>query len=262
MNSPPPEHDQGSDSIAAVPVSRTRDVSAAVPLAQYRSAPLEGDRLFRLSLGDQIAATLRDEIVHGLIPPGTHLVQADLCERFGTSRMPVRDALQQLDHDGLLVERAGQREVVALGKDALLDAYLLIAVLHGWAARLAAESASDEGLSQLDALYQRAIRATTAAEHGQLAWLWHREVNILSGSTRLFRTIAMVQGAVPRVYPSPVRDLVPSKRTLTSMMDVIRDRNGDEAEQLVRFHSIQSAHLIVDHLTTASPDLRPSSSRS
>ena len=217
-----------------------------------RSGRLVPDQLFRVSLGDQIAATLRDEIVHGVIGPGTHLVQAELCERFGTSRMPVRDALQQLEHDGLLVERFGQREVVSLDEAGLLDAYHLIAVLHGWAARLVTETASDESLGELDAAFTRAMEASTGSDHTQLAWLWHRQINLLAGSLPLFRAIATIQATVPLVYPSLVRDSQTefSKHALISMMDAIRARNADEAERLVRFHSIEAAQWLLDSLSS------------
>ena len=53
---------------------------------------------------------------------------------------------------------------------------------------------------------------------------------------------------VPRAFPATVRDMDPSTDRLTAMMDVVRARDAGEAERLVRFHSIEAAHAVVDHL--------------
>ncbi len=105
----------------------------------------KSDRIIRFNLSEQIAERLRDDIVHGRIPAGTRLVQDELCERFGTSRMPVRDALQQLTHEGMLEQHGQQRIVVSLGAEDLEDVHGLTAVLHGWAAGRVAELASENG---------------------------------------------------------------------------------------------------------------------
>ena len=51
---------------------------------------------------DEVAQTLEDEIVSGAIPPGQVLRQEHVCERFGVSRTPVREALQRLEALGLV----------------------------------------------------------------------------------------------------------------------------------------------------------------
>ena len=50
----------------------------------------------------RVAATLREEILNGTLAPGDRLSQEDIAERFGVSRQPVRDALRQLEGDGLI----------------------------------------------------------------------------------------------------------------------------------------------------------------
>lgn len=50
----------------------------------------------------RIADALRDEILGGSLSPGTRIRQEDLAERFGASRIPVREAIRMLDADGLV----------------------------------------------------------------------------------------------------------------------------------------------------------------
>ncbi|MFV0407918.1 MAG: GntR family transcriptional regulator [Propioniciclava sp.] len=52
--------------------------------------------------GARIADSIRAGIVAGEYPPGTRIRQEDLAARFGASRVPVRQALQQLEHEGLV----------------------------------------------------------------------------------------------------------------------------------------------------------------
>ncbi|WP_197377525.1 GntR family transcriptional regulator [Mycolicibacterium baixiangningiae] len=54
------------------------------------------------SAASRIAAELRTEILHGQIAPGSRLSQLSIAERFGVSRIPVRDALQVLAGEGLM----------------------------------------------------------------------------------------------------------------------------------------------------------------
>ena len=51
---------------------------------------------------ERIAAILRDEILSGKIPPGQRILQEEVAERLGSSRLPVREAIRILDADGLL----------------------------------------------------------------------------------------------------------------------------------------------------------------
>lgn len=54
---------------------------------------------------EQIAARLRGEILSGQLAAGERLREERLAERFGVSRMPIRDVLRQLVHEGLLVAK-------------------------------------------------------------------------------------------------------------------------------------------------------------
>jgi len=54
-------------------------------------------------LREQIAERLREDVFAGRLPEGTPLRETELSQRFGVSRGPVREALQQLTHEGVLI---------------------------------------------------------------------------------------------------------------------------------------------------------------
>jgi DNA-binding GntR family transcriptional regulator len=73
-------------------------------------------QLDRSSLKAQSTDLLRNHIVGGRIPPGTKLVEREVAELLGVSRMPARDALMDLEHEGLIVSRSNGRYVINLNR--------------------------------------------------------------------------------------------------------------------------------------------------
>ena len=107
--------------------------------------------LNRKSLGDQIAQRLRDDILLGRIPPGTAINQQQLSEAYETSRIPVRDALRQLVHEGFLVSTPGGQPIVTkLTPDDIFDTFSVLALIHGRLARRATLTATAEELAGLE----------------------------------------------------------------------------------------------------------------
>jgi DNA-binding GntR family transcriptional regulator len=207
------------------------------------------DRIRRSNLSRQIAERLRNDIVHGRIAAGTHLIQDEICERFGTSRIPVRDALQQLTHDGLLVQQGQQRVVVSLGAKELEEVHSLIAVLHGWAAGQAAIKASDDELDELAVVCRAAVETEDRYEFGHLAMQFHRKINLLAHSPRLIRTLVGFRQTVPRTDPFSIPEQVePSKERHVAILNAIRSRDPELAERLTRSHSMIGVELLMKSL--------------
>src|SRR4029079_6340577 len=97
------------------------------------------DRMSTVSTkADDIAGILEDEIVGGAIPPGTVLRQAQLSERFGVSRTPVREALRRLAALGLVSFEPNRGvRVRSISADELHEAFLVRAELEALATEVA-----------------------------------------------------------------------------------------------------------------------------
>ncbi len=101
---------------------------------------------------DMIAFAVEEDIVSGRIPPGSVLRQEQLADRFGVSRMPVREALRRLDALGLISFHPNRSvRVRTVSADDLRGAFLVRSALEGLAAELAVGAITSDGLRELEA---------------------------------------------------------------------------------------------------------------
>lgn len=207
-----------------------------------------------IPLGRQVANAIRHEILMGIVTPGETLQQDQLCERFGTSRMPVRDALRQLRHEGFLVARPNNHvQVVTFQRADIDDMFEATATLHGRLTRRAAERATTEDLLELRRLHT-AMEDCLAA--GQLAELWdrnrafHRRIDELGSSPKLIAALRAVTIDVHRdaLYLT-VRQALHSNAEHARILDAMEARDGGAAEDLVAVHVMEARDDVVRHLT-------------
>jgi DNA-binding GntR family transcriptional regulator len=100
---------------------------------------------------DAIVSQLRQEIASGVIAFGEKLSEARLAQRFGVSRMPVREALKELEASGFVaIEHRRGTFVRRLSRPEILDLYEVREAVECMAARLCANRASNEIVALLD----------------------------------------------------------------------------------------------------------------
>ncbi len=197
--------------------------------------------LNRQSLGSQIAHHLREEIVLGRLAAGTPVSQQWLCERYGTSRMPVRDALVKLTAEGLIVTTRGGHSVVArLTPDDVLDVFEIEAIVHGRAARRAAGRVQDGDVIELRELHEAMVASEQRGDlEGltELNWNFHKRINALSGSAKLIAMLRTLSLNIPQTYLLELPDWASeTNRDHAGIVAALADRDGDAAEALVGEH--------------------------
>ncbi|WP_026089101.1 MULTISPECIES: GntR family transcriptional regulator [Bacillus] len=105
----------------------------------------------RLSLRDEVYQVLKKSIVTMEMQPEERLHDKELAERFGISRTPVREALKRLEDEGLVESIPGSvTRVAPLCIESAKHAFTVVAALHSLAARLAADSLSEEDITKLE----------------------------------------------------------------------------------------------------------------
>ncbi len=105
-------------------------------------------RVGRRMLWQEVVGPLRRAILSGRIAPGERLVEADLAEQMGVSRGPVREALEQLEREGLVETTPTGRTVVrGISEQDVLDLLTLRQMLEAAALRTAAARVSPEDVT-------------------------------------------------------------------------------------------------------------------
>ena len=116
-------------------------------------------QLNRTSLKEQTTRLLRDLIVKGRIAAGSKITERDVAELLATSRMPARDALLELERQGLVISKPGGRYVIQLGEEEVRHLYQIRLALEQLAVELAAQRITPAGKDAL----QRQLDAMGAA---------------------------------------------------------------------------------------------------
>lgn len=137
-----------------------------------------------------IEETLRSAILDGRLPCGTALRQQDLADLFGVSRMPVREALRQLEAQSLLHVVAHKGAVVApLVEGDAAETYALRILLESEALRLSIPLLDDEDFAEAARYIDDLETQTDYAEIGRLNRLFHMTLYRKAPNRRLLSLV-------------------------------------------------------------------------
>ncbi|EWS82561.1 transcriptional regulator [Brachybacterium phenoliresistens] len=196
---------------------------------------------------DRVIARLRDDILDGVREPGSRLVERELAEELGTSRVPVRDALKALAAEGLVTLRprtwAVVREFTA-GDES--DFGEVREALEALAFRLAAQRRTEEGLALLRGDVDAELAAARAGDGvraRRAAADFHERVIELSGNAMLIE-IGQLTGSRMRWFMSQHDDLDAMARQHEGLWEAIAQQDLAQLELRVAEHLRSS----VEHL--------------
>jgi len=174
------------------------------------------------------------------------LDERDLSQRFGVSRTPLREALAQLDQEGLvkIVARRGIF-IVRKTKTEILDMITVWAALESMAARLATELASSEELSRLHILVDKFSQDEIARKMGE-----YSEANIkfhqaIIGLSKCPLIAELTNGLFFHMRAIRQRTIFEQDRAKRSIVDhkeivaALEARETERAERLVREHTLR-----------------------
>ena len=163
----------------------------------------------RRVLRHEVLLGLRTGILSGDIAPGTRLLEVPLANELGVSRGPIREALRQLEQEGL-VEFFPHRGAVVVGvAEAEVETiYGIRALLEGRAFARACRVVTDEDIDALAAMVAKMIEASEAGDFRAVTELdlqFHGRVVELSGFQYLRRLWANIDGVIrsPTAHPAP-----------------------------------------------------------
>ena len=207
-------------------------------------------------LRQQVLDGLRQAIISGRLEPGARLTERELTEMMGVSRTVVREALRQLESEGLITNVPNKGPVVrTLTLDEARDLYAVRAVLEGFAARLFAEKSSEEQARRLEAALQHVVDAYASADAAAVIETKTRFYEVLfegAASETLSSMLATVHARISRWralgLTHPQRSKTRSGESIANLKAVlgaIRVRDGEAAERLAREEANKAADEVV-----------------
>ena len=153
--------------------------------------------------GPAILAALRADISSGKLAPGAVLRQAELAEQFGTSRIPVREALNSLQAEGLVqIEPNRGAFVTSLSADELHELFDLRVLLETDVLLRAVPLHTERSLRRLEAVQHELDGETEPQEWLRLDRSFHDELYAPSARPRSLQMIASLRASVERFYLS------------------------------------------------------------
>ncbi|WP_449282013.1 GntR family transcriptional regulator [Leucobacter sp.] len=198
---------------------------------------------------DQVADYLRDAIFRLALAPGTPLIEREICEATTASRATVREAIRQLESEGLVRSAQGRGTIVAgLTTAEAQDIYEIRGRLEALASRLFVERASPRLLRALEASVEELAEvADSPADMTRLKTDFYEILFEGAGNAELQR---ISHGLRQRIMLAQASSLSIPGRSRTSLQEIqeivaaISRRDADAAERLTLAH-IQAASRTV-----------------
>lgn len=202
-----------------------------------------------------IADTLRDAILTGEFRPGDRLIQDELAERYGVSRIPLREAMRTLSAEGLVTFSSRRGAIVtALTPEDIKEILSIRAVLEGMGARLAAERGTPEEISRVRQAFHRLEAARGDVRlYFECNYEFHRAILDAAHSPRLKELIFNLRNAVE---PVARRYLIAAGRVETAhrdhadLLSALEQGDPDAAEQIASGHAQHVLSGILDDYRT------------
>ncbi|QCX33003.1 GntR family transcriptional regulator [Caloramator sp. E03] len=194
------------------------------------------------SLRGRVYNILRENILDGKYKPGENLIELKLANELHVSRTPVREAIRQLELEGL-VESIPNKGVIVKGitKKDMEDIYKIRIVLEGLAARWAIEQITDEKLKQMKELYELMEFYTQKNDIDQIADLntkFHDVIFTSTNSNILQHILRDFQFYVKWARHESLTTPGRKEQALKEHYDILKAFESRDAEAAVKYLTI------------------------
>ena len=197
----------------------------------------------KYSLRGQVFQEIREDILKGKFKENEELREATLGKKLGVSRTPVREALRQLELEGLvhIIPNKGAYVTGITEKD-VHDIYMTRSMLEGLCARWAAEHISEEQIQEMEEvllLTEYHLDRGNAEQLAELDGKFHEVLYGASPSQLLRHIFSEVHYYVQVARKRSVKKEDRAKKSLEEhreILNALRTGDADRAEELAHIH--------------------------
>lgn len=193
------------------------------------------------SLSEHVYITLKRKILKGDLSPGTRLIVLDIAKAFDVSQAPVREALERLKQEGLIVGRMNRGSAVSeITHKEIRDIYELRQLIEGHALRETMKVLNEDDVAHLERILANMKRAVDENDSYRLVELdmqFHGYFYLRSGNALLLEIWNSIKTKIMRFITVTNQDhagySIPNSHA--ELLDVIKTGDADmAAEKVVR----------------------------
>jgi len=191
-----------------------------------------------LTAQEVVLQELRSALAAGVLMPGQQLVQEELAEELGVSRVPIRESLKILEGEGQVTYHPNRGYFVTeLSAADLSELYLIREILESEALARAVAEVSDADLKDIEEILGEVNTAAAAGDINALAMAnraFHLSIIELSGMNRLSRLIRQLWDATDIYRTVYFRDESNRERIFTEHQEIFRALQARDAQALIK----------------------------
>lgn len=218
----------------------------------------------RKTTPDHIADALREAIFAGVFEDGEELNQVELAEHFGVSRVPLREAMRQLQAEGLISVEAHRRAIVTgLTPDTLVEMFDLRNLLESYLLELAIPNIGKTELEQL-----REICDDMEVTSDHVEWLtlnreFHRNLYRPAGRAFTLSLVGQLTGKAQRYLSlwsagKGIDRVDDANREHRKILAAVKTGDGDTAVEVLKTHVSHTRERVEAMFAARSEEERPS----
>lgn len=201
----------------------------------------------KYSLRGRVFHRIREDILSGKYNDNEELKETTIGSELGVSRTPVREALRQLELEGLvnIIPNKGAY-VTGISQKDIHDIYVIRSYLEGLAARWACGNITDGQIEELEEILYLSEFHAKKQHYEQVVELdnkFHESIYRASGSKILEHELTTFHHYVERIRKKSLGKearAMKSNEEHRAILEAIRQRDGQLAEKLAHEHIIQT----------------------
>lgn len=212
-----------------------------------------------------VYTTLRDRIIHCTLVPGQRLIIEEIATQLGVSPIPVREALQLLQSEGLIESTPHTGAIVApISTTSVTETFAVLEGLELVSTRIAAERLSDSDHLRLNSLLERmdaVLAAPDLSLWGDLNTMFHQAIVEITALPLMIEMTARALIRWDRIRRYFAADVL-AHRALQSqtehhaIVNAMVARAFPDLESLVKRHNQSATAAYLRHIAARSDDVR------
>lgn len=205
----------------------------------------------RQTMGAEVADELRRRIMGGELAEGYQLRQEQLAAEFGISKVPVREALNLLEAEGLVVQKFHKGAVVAgISLEQIWQTFELRALVEVWLVRLAMAQATAEDVAAVRACAADLESTAEPSTLPELNWRFHEALYRPAGKDYALDAVHKMHQQFERFVRLQFRIAVPIDQVLAEHAEILRlyERKDPAVETALQTHIMDSVRRLASRM--------------